>query len=151
MVDTLWQKLSLPIGITLTVVAASRIQCPSRCHCLSNDATLTCSLHTPTDYKVFAQLNDKTLALRLVIKGTFHEDLADFNNLDMLQKLELTADSHYLSYQEAVQDNAVNTFIRHDLFQNVTDLRSLSISLVLKSFSSALHATLDISGNPLTC
>ncbi len=140
MAGTLLPKLSLFLGITLPMVAASRILCPMNCHCLSYD-TFTCYLQTPVDYKAFAQMNDKTLALRLVIKGTFREDLADFNNLCRLQKLEMTADRHYLSYQEAVQDKAVNTFIRHDLFQNVTDLRSLSISLVLKSFSSALLAT----------
>ncbi len=142
MARTLWQKLPIFIGITLclTLAAASTTQSPpSNCRCLS-DGTTTCRLAIPADYMAFPQLGNKTVSLRLVIKGSFRADLADFSKLGGLENLTFTADRRYFSYEDAVQDNALNAFIRLDLFQNLTNLRRLSISLVLKSFDSALLA-----------
>ncbi len=138
----LCQTLALFIGIILTVAATSTIQCPSNCRCLPDDI-VTCKLHTPRDYEAFQQLSDKTITLKLIIKGSFREELADFNNLSVLENLEFKADRQYPSYQNALVDHAVNTFRRHDVFQNLTNLRLLSINLVLKSFDSVLLTPLQ--------
>ncbi len=137
MAGTLWQKLSLFIVSTLALATASRIQCPSNCQCLSS-GTVTCHLHTAMDYKAFAKLSETTKTLSLVVKGSFREDLAYLNKLGVLENLKLMAARQYLSYEEAVLDDALCTFRHKGLFQNLTNLRLLTISLVLKSFNSAL-------------
>ncbi len=133
---TLWQ-LTLFLGMILVVADASWYHCPSNCHCLSYDF-VHCDLRIPMDYKFFAQLSAKTKTLSLVITGRFREALADFSNLSVLENLTLAADRQYNTYEEAVLEDAVSIFKRRDLFQNLANLRSLSISLVLRSFNSAL-------------
>ncbi len=137
MAETYWQNLSLFFGVMAVIAVICRSQCPPNCRCLSVDVA-TCRLHTPHDYKAFSHLSGKTTAMTLVIKGSFREDLADFSSLGLLENMTLTADRQYSSYQEAVRADALNTFKRHDLLQNLTNLKSLSISLVIKSFDSIL-------------
>ncbi len=137
MAGALWQKLLLCIEITLSMAAATMIQCPSNCYCLSYDI-VTCHLQTVMDYTAVAKLSDKTRTLRLVITGSFRETDTDFSNMGVLENLTLVADRKYSSYDEAAVDDAVNSFKRRDLFQSLTNLRSLSIGLVLKAFDSAL-------------
>ncbi len=136
MAQNLSKILLVFVGIIL-IMANNSIQCPSNCRCLPNDF-VTCILHMPVDYKAFGQLSDKTITLKLVIKDSFREELADFNNLSVLENLEFTANRQYTSYQKALGNHALNSFKRHDLFQNLTNLRSLSINLVLKSFNWVL-------------
>ena len=112
---TLWHKVSFWIGITLTMAAASRTQCPLSCHCLTDDI-VTCHLQTRMDYLALTQLSDKTKTLSLVITGSFREDLADFSNMGVLENLKLMADRKYSSYDEAVLDDAVSSFEHRHLF-----------------------------------
>ena len=119
------------------MATASRIQRPSSCHCQPDDIS-TCYLNNATDYKAYQQLSDETTSLSLVIKGSLREDLTDFSSLGMLENWKLLADKKYSSYNEGVLYDALDTFKRRDLVKNLTYLKTLSISLVLKTFYPAL-------------
>ncbi len=135
-------RLCLFIGIACTTAGTSGgNQCPPNCRCVAGD-TVICVFQNPTDYKAFADLSDKTISLTGTVTGSFKEDLVDFSQLNMLENLTLEADRNYSSYQEAAHEGALATFRRRELFQNLTNLRSLSIRLVITSFHSALLAPL---------
>ncbi len=117
------------------------LHCPVMCHCVSagtGNITATCRLDTPTDYIALSKLDNSTTALTCVVAGAFQEDRVHFENLPLLQNLTLTSDRKYSSYQQAAQHKATSDFTKGDLFQPLSNLKSLSISLVLHSFNAAL-------------
>ncbi len=145
-------KLILALRLILMLVTASfvssnyfryrgnRHNCPSNCRCWypRNKAfyqNVSCSLYRDSSYAAISQLTNwtKSLTCSLSTSEGFRDDLADFSELTALETLSVVMSSRL--------SNAVN-FTRGDLFESLTNLRSLTINLPLDYFNVSVFKPL---------
>ncbi len=111
----------------------------------------TCYLATREDYNQLASLNLDTSELLCKVEGRLNQSVANFQSLNNLKKLQLQSVERYMTYQEALNSDAVHELTRSSLFHNLTGLTYLAINLVMADISPVLFSplrrleTLDIS------